>query len=291
MRLVGGIIVALCGCNQVFGLDDTRLIDASVTHHDAPIDVLATCPPIGTVPRFSTGLNQVVTQNCSSYSVSTTTGLAVATCYDASQWWPQVSEGQPDGSLLPARGFPDPTQVSMTSVRLTPEGDQLYVDAYDYTLWTHAFRTYQRLADGSWQRGADLPFTATGSTFLGGPTRGPTRHLLVTTAGGPPSVDEYVSDGSGGWNLQLHVQPADLGLSNLYTAQLSGDGLRMIAYAERVGDTAYQVLYADRPSPTVPFGLMAPLGVPLVSELFMTEDCGRLYFPALSSIFYTRQID
>ena len=73
------LVLLLCGCNQVFGLQETGQLDAAF--FDAPADAPYACPPLGTAPRFAPQLTQFLVQRCDGYS-GVTSGRAGASCKD-----------------------------------------------------------------------------------------------------------------------------------------------------------------------------------------------------------------
>jgi hypothetical protein len=70
---------------------------------------------------------------------------------------------------------------------------------------------------------------------------------------------------------------------------MSPDGLRVVYQAYPAGGMR-SVVYADRERVDDPFQLVAPLeNVPIASDLFMTADCGRIYFAGLGAISYVER--
>ena len=57
-----------------------------------------------------------------------------------------------------------------------------------------------------------------------------------------------------------------------------------------LGDGTKAVYYADRAMIADRFGPPSVLAdVPWSQDLFMTEDCGRMYFPGLGNVLYEAQ--
>ncbi|MDB4958240.1 MAG: hypothetical protein JWO36_5809 [Myxococcales bacterium] len=100
-------------------------------------------------------------------------------------------------------------------------------------------------------------------------------------------LHEIVADGAGGWTDIPHAF-SELGVTsaNTFGSELSPDGLRLVLVAAPAGGGT-RMLYADRPSPGAPFSKVQPIeDLQYLANGFMTEDCGRVYFTTLSSVFY-----
>ena len=71
---------------------------------------------------------------------------------------------------------------------------------------------------------------------------------------------------------------------------MATDGLRIVFYA-RALDQAFYVMYSDRPTIDDRFRPADQItGVPNVADPFLTEDCARIYFSGLGSVFYESQL-
>jgi hypothetical protein len=275
----------LCACNQVFGVDHTTRLPGppggpDAQYFDAPADAPFACPALGGVPQFKRDLRQVDIDGCRGYTRSDT--LAVAMCG-------QVSQGPVDGPLAP---IPDvaATTLSPSSPLLSPDGDQLYLSDYDFSTYTSLpFHVYNRQGDGSWQRGADLPMSPVG-TSISTVTRGPDRHILYWAYGLAGANIEEWANGTGSWQqVAVHGQ-AEHGLAAIFYVWFSSDGLRAIIQGDVLGSSAPQLFYTDRAAVGASFRPAVPMiGVPVVNDMFVTEDCGRLYMSGLGSIFYQQQ--
>src|SRR5215471_12221742 len=68
-------LLALCACDAVFGIHNTRL-----EHGEVPIDAPFMCPTSG-APTFSRQLQQVVSADCWSFTPSESSGLAAMACH------------------------------------------------------------------------------------------------------------------------------------------------------------------------------------------------------------------
>src|SRR5262245_28791706 len=128
----------LAGCNQVFGLPETKLQNTV----DAPFQ----CPAIGTPPEFSDVLRQLDIGNCYDYHPRSESGTAVAMCYV--NGLADIHYGPIDGTLEIARGLESEDQVKLFArPRLLPNGDML-VYWNDYSL--EGIARYHREVDGAW---------------------------------------------------------------------------------------------------------------------------------------------
>jgi hypothetical protein len=285
------ILVALAGCNQVFGVGPTTL---------PPPDALPTgCPAIGTPPQFSNKFDQVIDESCGDYIPSAVTGIALAHCSDIASSYIAVG---PIDQPLAAVDVPADPVVNVERPRLLPEGDGAYIVLNNYDANNDdKFAEYRPIDATHWAFVADLNMPAaifSGSTlptYLGAPTRAPNRHVFVS-GGGLNDIDytfhELALAGDGTW-----LEPGapyidgDLVASGLLEApNLTPDGLRMVfrgyAASGEVG-----IFYADRQTIDDRFTSATILtGVPAASDAYMTEDCTRIYFTGLGSIFYVRQI-
>jgi hypothetical protein len=121
-------------------------------------------------------------------------------------------------------------------------------------------------------------------------TRGPDRHILYWQAGVAGGVVEEWANGTGSWQqVAVHGQ-AEHGLASIIDVWFGADGLRAIMLAQLAGATTQQMVYVDRAAVGTSFNQAVPLpGVPLVSDAFVTEDCGRIYMSGLATLFYEQQ--
>jgi len=278
-------LVLVCACNQVFGVDHTTRVPGvggiDAQYFDAPADAPFACPALGVVPQFKRGLRQIDADGCVQYTRSDT--LATALCTGI------VMQGPVDGPLtaIPDLGL---CSLSAGTPVLSPEGDQLYISAYDWATYTsQPFRVYDRQGDGSWQRGADLPMAPTSS--ISTVTRGPDRHILYWQYGAAGANIEEWANGTGTWKQVAVHGAAEHGLAAIFFVWLGSDGLRAIIQGDVRGSSTPQLFYTDRAAVGAAFNMAVPMtGVPLVNDAFMTDDCGRIYMSGLSSIFYEQQL-
>ena len=148
---------------------------------------------------------------------------------------------------------------------------------------------YVRGSSGAWSKTTTLPFGGATSTYFSTASRGPQRHVLVYAFG--VGITEWVSDTTGTWSSLPPISEAVLGATEITSLRLSPDGTRLVFYGLRTGDSL-AIDYMDRPSVDAAWNpALRVVGVPPdVFDAFMTEDCGRLYFAALGSIFYSEQL-
>lgn len=277
-------LVAMCGCNQTFGLVPTELVDASL-RADAPPDAPPMCPPIGSQLRVTGVLTQVVRQNCYGYSASVPTHMAVATCYQSTEITAGYKpyEGRLDDTLGPIK-IDAPANGYLDNARISPEGDEVYFRVYVST--GYAIVVYHRDADGTWRSTGQLPIADTGTNYVTTVTRRPQRHIIV--ASGSTFV-EYAEDGAGNWPQVGSITYAALGITIASNPTLTADGLRLVFAGYPMGGPEYQIMYTERAEITGTFGPARPiLDMPSqIYDVYLPEDCSRLYFIALGSVFST----
>lgn len=291
------LLVVLCGCNQIFDLRSTGVIDAPPQQFfDAPTDAPPACPPTGATPTYSRSLVQVITQNCTYYSASIRSRTAIGYCYD-DEFKTGYFEGELDAPLERVRGDLGSTAtVLVRSAMLDPQGETVFADLYDFTDDQNhrAFvGTWQRAPDGAWQRGPDTTIPTHAmlyGSWISSPTADAPRRILVRSATAA-NMDEYGED-AGTWTLVTSYTPSDLGITAITSAQLSPDGLRVLLRGRDPVRMLGGMFYADRASVDAPFSTARYLDtVPAPSQgtAYMTEDCARVYMPALGSLFYAAQ--
>lgn len=282
---------ALCGCNQVYGLDKTEsapVIDAQ--YFDAPADAPFTCPAIGMTPGYSRVLHQII-QNCKEPSVSTT-GRAVADCSEPVY---QIAEGPVGEPLVPVAGLEDTTSSSETikihHARYAPEGDELMVRIVRQAATnTGRIVVFARSGAGfveshdvtlSWQMLDSL-------VTFGTPSRGPRRRMFVYDV--TNAYQEIEFDSTGVATLVDTYTAANLGVASItsFAPNMTPDGLRAVFGGVVGGESAD--LYIDRANLGQRFstGRVLP-NLPFTSTPFMTDDCARIYFSGFGSMFWVQQ--
>jgi hypothetical protein len=276
MRALAWVVLG-CGCNQVFGLNETV-----AQQFDAPIDAPFTCPAAGTQPAFTTVLNQAIAKNCISYTTSVTADRAAAYCVDIDA----IADGVVDG--IPERATLTPAdQVDWP--RLSPEGDELWVRRRTPTT---SFAIYQYVSAHNWRKVRDLALGGVGqddiittpSKRIGGARR------FVRYAFGEFRLYEYSDDGTTPTMIRTYDAQA-LGVYYVQFPNLDADGLRLVFVGQSSGSTFAQTFYADRASIDEPFTTATPLATaPVAYDPFLSADCGRLYTSGLGSIFFAQQL-
>jgi hypothetical protein len=283
-----GVLLALCGCNQIFGLDQTVPVD-NTTYFDAPIDAPFTCPPPGMTPQFSRIFHQIP-QRCSEYTASLTADRAVAMCFEPTM---QIAQGPVDGPLEPIAGFETVNKVHYDAPKLTPEGDEVVLRIWDEGTVVGRFAMYRfEGASLVYEYDITLPGGQTIDSFarFSPPSHGPRRRMLVQN-GASGGLEEIEFDTTG---ASIHIASyttASLGVSSVagIVPSLTGDGLHMVFFA--AGLTSNGIFYDARESRDVPFGPASMLmNVPPTSDPFMTESCERIYFSALGSVLWVQQL-
>ncbi|MDB4956779.1 MAG: hypothetical protein JWO36_4348 [Myxococcales bacterium] len=285
-------LIALAGCNQVFGLHATQESPASdAQFFDAPIDAPFRCPPAGTTPRFSTAPHQVLFRLCTRYVISADANLAMAMC-DGNE----VAQGPVEGRLTAVSDLTSTdTNVQRSIPQLSPEGDFVFVHEYVFAQSKASFVRYRHAAGDHWTRDGVLvmPAVVTGPLIeISTPTRGPVRRVIVRD--NTANLYELIDDGSN--TLQMHATytPADLGVFNAQSAMLSADGMRLVLYGTKPdgnGNVIQSVWYTDRPTIADRFRPVdRMLDVPVITDPFLSEDCARLYFSGIGSIWYVQQL-
>jgi len=267
-------IVALAGCDGVLGLHGVSLVDG---RPDAPPPM---CPAIGKVPTFTGQIGAIPARGCQSYTISSSMSTAAALCDD------QIELGPTDQGLSPA---PVPQLGATPAVpAIAPEGDVMVVRHQGATT-SFQLDTLQ-LVGSQWQIvGASFSVPAIATTSS--PSRAPTRRLLVSEGS---EVVELESTTLGTWTMHdtYSVVSAPLALPSMVGGvALTEDGLRALFFvpssATETGDSLY---YADRATLDDQFGSASALAVPEPLESpYMTADCARIYFTALSTILYVEQ--
>lgn len=265
------LVLALAGCNQVFDLGPTQLANTT-----SP----PTCPALGATPHFDSTVRQAIRQDCTGYTASADSGMALAQCWFEGKYLPAY--GPADGPLEPiALSTTDPADTFPWPPVLSPEGDTI--------LWSASKVGQIRLAtfglaDGRWQFTGYAPIPLAAPVVdPSPPSRGPSRHVLYFLNG---MLHEAAQDDAGAW---AEVAPPSAIPVNANRPHLSPDGLRLVTSVVLTGGR-HAVLYADRSSLDARFDTPLELdGVPPTPDTFVTEDCGRAYFSGLSNILYEEQ--
>lgn len=272
------LLVIASGCNRLFGVQGTELVDAR--YFDAAIDAPFACPAPGETPQFDRNLVQAVFQNVVDYTTSTATGRAVGSSADG------IMEGPIDEPMTLQKGFSSAACLScpvFLQPRLTPEGDGLYgvlSGMFDSRL------VLFRIVGDTWMLTTDLGPTSYGA--ISSLTWGPTRHLMV--GDGIDLRELTITDSGQVTELSPPYKPVDLGVEMVRNPMLTSDGLRMtfIGADKGLHEAMY---YADRGDLAARFSTGRQMvDVPVVEGSYMTEDCSRIYLSGLGSVFYAPRI-
>lgn len=273
------LYVLTAGCNAVFGLQSTELVDAGF--NDAPIDAPHMCPPIGTPLRFGGQFQQVIRQDCQGYNFSTTASIGVASC----------TETMPTYGMFPYQGTLDQrmtkVDIGLTyvdPVRIYPEGDRIFARGYATNVYKAAL--FMLTEGGAWVPTSEpLPpgaETSLASTF----TRAPDRRVILYSYSSTGAI-EYAQDEAGAWTKVGAYTAADWGCYYMGAVALSPDGLRVFASCTRTDTYRVETRYAERNSRSEMFGPMQVLeGAPAnLGLVVINDDCSRAYFSALNAVF------
>ncbi len=271
-------IVALCGglgCNQVFGISETKPVDAApiidAQYFDAPIDAPFACPPIGTPPQFSPSMH-ALPQRCENYSASS--DHAVAYCHDLAR----VAQGPVDGPFTTISALVPVADISYAGPRLAPEGDRLVVTEQTGST-SAALRVFQRGASDSWALAGtvNVPFALDFDVAVGTPTRGPARRMFINNNDGIHR--ELALDASYQASVHATYTQAELGVMFTYgPLNMSADGLRIIYAGRSTTPGVDVVMYGERPSLADRFTVTRLDVASAAHEPFMTDNCDRIYF-------------
>jgi hypothetical protein len=283
-----GLLVALSGCNQIFGLQETKLIDAAGAGVDAPFE----CPPIGMTPKYTGTLQLWLNRNCNGYTISER-GRAAAYCRDSGY----AELGAVGDALSVAPGLPryGDNDMLWDQARLAPENDEIMFrrdlavanpppDAVQ--IWI-----YREVA-GTWTHTSTFPVTGQYNLSVSTTSRGPDRRLMMLEDAAK-ALRELGNTGAGWVDLQRVYSLADLGgFDSIYGAMLSYDGRRMTFWGVKQGPgTGFY--YTDRSSLADRFRVATLLeGLPADtnSDLYMTDDCGRAYVSRGNAMYYAQQL-
>jgi hypothetical protein len=263
------VAAALAGCNQIYGLENTRPRDADVAV-DAPYSCPEPGPPQfrGTPVNVITGLGLI---RYYSFALDRSRATAVQLM--------DLVEGAVDSpDMRPATL--EPAIANVTVARLSPEGDELFVRR---TLASPMFAIdrYARMGD-RWVRAARvLTFDGAGNPEMSIPTaRGAApRRMLVKTAS--DVLVEYEEVAPDQWSpVGAPITAADLDATTIDEPNLSPDG-RVLVFRGQV-EFSSTLLYSRRTSLAVPFGAAVVanpfFGSPVLVDPAIVDDCSRLYF-------------
>ena len=199
-----------------------------------------------------------------------------------------IYEGEIDAIMSPAQGFVAPTGFLIERARLAADGDVAIAKIYDVNFnYKHA--TYVRTNEGVWQWANEPNIPTSYATSISPVSRGPAHRVFVRDQDLVRYEEWAQQDAT--WQLVASYSLADLGVDYLGETRLAPDALRMLFWGRVDVSSPYRVLYVDRPDLTSRFSKAVALTTvpPMVTDPSITDDCGRLYFGALDSVFYVQQ--
>lgn len=271
MRHLASCAVLAAGCNQVYGLEETRhRFDALVVG----------CPPIGQMPRYSLVAFQAVAQECSDYHFNTDATLATARCGSTTD----IFAGRRDEPLSLAVPAPGGNTIYLEP-RPAPDSRRIYArQVVTGAPQTQAIVTFEETS-GTWTQGETVPITITNAQRTSTVFRGPTGDRLIIMDAFMNDMIEYERDGAT-WVQRGPNRMRPQAFFGFRPFSLTTDGLRAVY----LNDDATTLMYVDRPDLESWFGEARTLeGAPTVADAQLTDDCSRLYYDGLDSIFYSQQ--
>ncbi len=259
----------MAGCNPVFGLDPT--------HFSSDVRPPAMCPPFGTPLMFARATVQVGSKYCWDYSQSPDAQLAVAMCREPNGLF--IEQGPIDGELERVTEI----DVKYDHPRLSPEGDELIVrDPVSPAKYYRLTRS-----GGTWQ--APMLLAIGSPLYISTPSRGGSQAARRLIAVDPNrDVRELEGDGSGGWR-PLRTYTAGALAPDVGPPGLSEDGKRLLLTTGFGPTELFVADRADLASPLAAVGAVTGVSNPQFG-VYLTADCGRLYFSQLDTgVFYAPQ--
>ncbi len=241
------------------------------------------CPAPGMLPQFKGSLNQIVNDYCLWYTRDEAGARDAAFCLGGIG----ISDGSGDGTLAPSSlsGAP-PLRNTPDLPRLSPEGDELWVRG-DGRIYV-----YTRAGDHAWGFVRDLGLMlSSGIETFTPPTRkvAGKRRFVMTTLN-IQNLQEWEDDGAQLTMVGQYTNSQE-GSAFFLNPTLTADGLRLVWSGATFADPNTNLtLYADRGSLSETFSTAKVLtSAPVVTDPFLTADCGRIYTSGLGSIFYAEQ--
>jgi hypothetical protein len=257
----------LAGCNQLLGSAEVGSAPARV--FDAPLDAPFACPELGAPPHYSPYLHQLPITGCTHYSESA--GSMIADCViDGTH---TVMEGPIGGELAVAPG------VETASVplfpRLTPDGQHLLIHV------STQLYAYTRQGDSWGARAETNIFLGDFISYSTIARQGSAERIILEGAGAV--FDEYEHQGDV-WTRISSTPHSQYGFTGgLGGMAMTSDGRRLVISGPA------GTFYTDRASFAEPFRIVDTLEAPGAYDVFITDDCARIYVSGLGSIFYAQQ--
>lgn len=145
----------------------------------------------------------------------------------------------------------------------------------------YAYEEWSLADDGTWTFARALPISGFSSLYDAYADR-----LLIADSA-TVAYDEYKLDGT----LAFQHTPDQIGLVGIIAHDVSNNGLHaFVIGVEAMANNRSAVYYTDRAALDTAFSPVRRVAnVPSIDELTVADDCSRIYFPALGSIFYLQQ--
>ena len=269
------LLLILVGCNQIYGLDPTKVVDAAF--FDVREDF--SCPPIGVTPKFAPALTPIAAR-CTQYSESTEIGRASAFC-GGPAFGPSYVPFELISSLS-----------TFTMPRLAPEGDVLYVREFPATI-----RMYQRGAGDMFSSIGVVAYVLVPpneEVLMGVPARG--GRMLVAQhrfTAAPTALDEIVIAPDGTITSVRSHGPVP-GFIVLGPPSFTPDGLRITFPGRDTAMGMNYMMYADRAALGDPFGAPRIIeNIPYVFNLspYLNENCSRIYAVSGDRLVWAQRVE
>lgn len=265
------LLLALLGCNQVYGLDSTRLPEQDAS----PVG----CPPLGRAPKFLPAPRQVVQQECTDYHFNGDGSFATAVCS-------YVMYAARRDEMLVEQVIIPPPFMRYTAPRPSPTQRRIYVGRTVTTpTFSAAIATLDETSPGTWRETGTIPIPWTRAHFISTVFRGPTGDRMILSNFNANEMSEYEQEGNT-WVKRGDPHPRPTSYDGADVFSVTTDGLRAV-YPSLDGR---HMMYVHRPDLESWFGEPQPLeGAPVVEAAQLTDDCMRLYYEGLDSIFFSQQ--
>jgi hypothetical protein len=201
---------------------------------------------------------------------------------------------------------PNSNIVDIYNPRVSPEGHELWFATRDSSAPDRKFFTVYDRDGETWRWRADLPFGLgpDEAGVISPPSRadaGPRRIMLLSYGSSVvgPYLLEHVEVSPDTWMPTGDKLSFDqLDVSYAGSPYLSPDAKRIVFVGVPRGGGQARVMYMSRTQIDLPFPMAVPVdGVPgqastvwaINPYYHLTEDCSRIYFTALGSVFYVQQ--
>ncbi len=285
------LLLALVGCDAVYGLGDRPRSDAAPDVASPDDDALIEdAPPSGcraSGPPTFAGTPVFVFTNCNSFTTSAPANMALMSCSNVFYESPIATPG-----MVVAIVNREPDQL-LSEPRLSPTGDEMFVTSTATVGGTRAIRAYRRTG-GQWHLAAvpiGLPtaFAGANPLFASPPSmlvQGK-RRIIIHQVAVMPKFSEFVEENES-WTLVRDYTATELGTMTFAYPSLSPDGLHLVFSANPTGGGPVEVRYSQRESVNDPWdsSVKLDIGVDNATYPHLTADCARLYFTATTTLQY-----